>query len=136
MNEEQTKRVSDAADAVLNAADALNDARESLSDKRYQSELERERTQAVQQTANRIESAARRIDDALRKATIAAATLQRDGAYKARQKAVATLREGRTAGRSAPDQDGGIAQKRERAETALTQLETALAAAASLVYRE
>lgn len=133
MNEEQSKRLSDAANAVITAADALQDARDSLGDKRFGSEQERERLQAAQQTANRIDQAGKRVDEALRKAAVAALALLREGAYEHYLEAAAVAREARAMARSAPDQDG-TAAKRERAEQALASLEAVLRTAAGFAF--
>src|SRR4051794_15902514 len=49
MNDEQSKRLADAADALLQASDAIEEAREAAGDKRFESEFERERVAALQQ---------------------------------------------------------------------------------------
>jgi hypothetical protein len=133
VNDEQSKRLSDAADAIISASDAMAEARDALADKRFESDQERDRTQAIQQVAGKVDNAGKRIDDALRKAVIACAALAREGAYQRYLEATALVREGRALGKTAPDQDGSAA-KRERAEAAISSLDKALAAAASLVF--
>lgn len=133
MNEEQSKRLADAADTILNAADALEDAREALADRRFDSDQERERAQAIQQVASRLENAGKRIDDSLRKSVVAAATLGREASYDRYRAATASSREGRQLARSAADQDG-TAARRQRAEDSLTRLEAALSTAAALTF--
>lgn len=133
MNEEQSKRLADAADAILNATDALDEARETLGDRRFDSEQERERAQAIQQAVNRLDSAAKRVDDSLRKAVVAAAALGREGSYPRYRAAAAASREGRSLAKTAADQDG-TAARRQRAEESLSRLDLALASAAALIF--
>jgi len=135
MNDEQSKRLSEAADAVIQASDAVDDARESLNDKRFDSELERERIQAGQQIANKLDAAGKKIEDALRRGTVAAAALGRPGAYAKFQEAKAAAREGRGLGKSAADQDG-TANKRTRAQESIEKLDAALTSAAAIVFGE
>jgi len=133
MNEEQSKRLADAAEAILNATDALDEAREALGDRRFDSEQERERTQAIQQVSNRLDNAGKRVEDSLRKSVIAAATLGREGSYERYRSASAASREGRTLAKTATDQDGTLA-RRQRAEESLSRLDVALATAAALLF--
>jgi hypothetical protein len=133
MNEEQSKRLSDAADSVLSANDAIEEARESLTDARFESEQERDRAQAAQQMASRLENAGKRVEEAVRKGTIAAAALAREGAFIRYRTATAAAREGRSLAKSAPNQDGSAA-KRERGQAALAKLNEALEAAAAIVF--
>lgn len=135
MNDEQSKRLSEAADAVIQAGDAVDDARDSLNDKRFDSELERERIQAGQQIANKLDGAGKKVEDALRRGTVAAAALGRPGAYARFQEAKAAAREGRSLGKSAAEQDG-TANKRARAQEATEKLDAALKAAAAIVFGE
>ena len=135
MNDEQSKRLSDAADAVIQASDALDEARDALGDKRFDSDLERERLQAAQQMTGKIDAAAKRIEEAVRKGTIAAATLDRGGAYARYREAIGAVRSGRTTGKAAGDQDGST-NKRARATEAVDMLDAALAAAAVMVFCE
>lgn len=135
MNEEQSKRLADAADAVLQAADALEDAANAVADRRFESEQERERLQAAQQMTGKIDAAGKRVEDALRKGAVAAAALGRPGAYLRYREATAAAREGRTMGRTAVELDG-TANKRARADEALQRLDAALAAAAVIVFGE
>ncbi|MEX0784179.1 MAG: hypothetical protein WD557_16175 [Dehalococcoidia bacterium] len=135
MNDEQSKRLSDAADALIQAADALNEARESLSDRRFESEQERERTVAAQQMSSRLDAAGKRIEDALRKAVVASAASTRAGAWGAYREATMAVREGRGLARGASDADGS-AQKRTRGEESWTRLNEALEATASLIFPE
>lgn len=133
MNDEQSKRLSDAADAVIAASDALDEARDALADRRFESELERERTQAAQQMTSKIDAAAKRIDDAVRKGTIAAAALARTGAYARYREAIDAVKAGRAAGKSAGEQDGTV-NKRARGAEAVALLDTALSHAAAIVF--
>jgi hypothetical protein len=133
LNDEQSKRLSDAADAVIQASDALDEARDALSDKRYDSELERERLQAAQQMTGKIDAAAKRIEEAVRKGTIAAAALDRGGAYARYREAMAAVRSGRTTGKAAGEQDGSV-NKRASGTEAVALLDTALAEAAAIVF--
>ncbi|HEY4668824.1 MAG TPA: hypothetical protein VIH05_03515 [Tepidiformaceae bacterium] len=135
MNEEQSKRLAEAAEAVLQAADALDDAGNAITDRRFESEQERDRLQAAQQMASKIDSAGKRVEDALRRGTIAAAALGRPGAYLRYREATAAARDGRAMGRLAADLDG-TANKRAKGEEALVRLDTALAAAAIIIFGE
>jgi hypothetical protein len=133
MNDEQSKRLSEAADAVIQASEALEDARESLNDKRFDGDVERDRIAAGQQVASKLDAAGKKIEDAIRRGTIAAAALARAGAYAKYREATAAAREGRALARSAAEQDGA-ANKRARGQEALTKLEAALASAATNVF--
>jgi hypothetical protein len=133
VNEEQSKRLSDAAESVLSASEALEEAREAMADARFESEQERERAQAAQQMASRMDNAARRVEDALRKGTVAAAALAREGAFSRYRTATAAAREGRSLAKSAPNQDG-TAAKRDRGSAALAKLDEAMEAAAAIVF--
>lgn len=133
MNDEQSKRLSEAADAVIQASDAIDDARDSLADKRFDSELERERIQAGQQIANKLDAAGKKIEDAVRRGTVAAASLGRPGAYAKFLEAKTAAREGRALGKSATDQDGA-ANKRARGQESIDRLDAALRAAAAIVF--
>ena len=135
MNDEQSKRVADAADAVISATDSLDEVREALADKRFDSEQERERTQAVQQVASKLDNAGKKIDEALRKGTVASAALDRKGVFPRFRQASQAVREGRSLARTAADQDG-TAAKRQRAEEALAKLDAAVVTAASIVFGE
>lgn len=135
MNDEQSKRLSEAADALLQARDAVEDARQSISDARFDSELERERTSAAQLMASKIETAAKRSDDAIRKGGIAAAACGRPGGFALYRTASLASREGRALGRTAADADGA-ANKRARGTDAVAKLDEALAAAARIVFVE
>lgn len=135
MNEEQTKRLADAAEAVLSASDSLDDARETLADRRYESEQERERLQAIQQSVNKIDQCAKRAEEALRKGVVAAATRGGPSAYPRYREGISAAREARTLAKSAPDQDGTLA-RRQRAEEAIGKLQAAVTIAASFVFGE
>ncbi len=135
MNDEQSKRLSDAADAVIAASDALDDARDALNDARFESQAERDRLSASTQMTSKLDSAGKRIDDAIRKGTVAAASLARPGAYTRYRESTTAVREGRALARAALDQDG-TSNKRAKGEEALTRLETALASAAVIVFGE
>jgi len=133
MNDEQSKRLSEAADAVLQAADALEEARDAVNDRRFDSEQERDRMQAAQQMTGKIDNAAKRIEDAVRRGTIAGAALGRAGAYARYREATAAAREGRTLGKAAADQDGS-ANKRAKGSEAIARLEAALNLSAAIVF--
>ena len=133
MNEEQSKRLSDAAESVLSASEALDEAREAMTDARFESEQERDRSQAAQQMASRLENAAKRVEDAVRKGTVAAAALAREGAFGRYRSATAAARKGRALAKSTPNQDG-TAAKREQGAAALAKLDEAMAAAAAIVF--
>jgi hypothetical protein len=135
VNDEQSKRLADAADALITASEALEDARDALSDKRYESEQERERVAAAGQMSSKIDNAGKRIEDSIRKGTIAAAATGRAGAYKQYRDAWAAVREGRALGKTAADQDG-TANKRARGQEALDRLDSALNGAAVIVFGE
>lgn len=135
MNEEQSKRLSEAADAVILATAAIDDIHDSLSDPRFDSAVERERVSAAQQVANKLDNAGKRIEDAVRKGTIAAASVASPGAYTRYREATAAVREGRALARAVTDQDG-TANKRAKGQEALTRLEAALANAAAIVFSE
>ena len=133
MNDEQSKRLSDAADAVIQASLATEEAREMLNDRRFESEQERERISAAQQMSSKLESAGKRIDDAVRKSAIAAAALGRPGSFARFKDATTAVRSGRSVARSALELDG-VANKRSRGQESLAQLEEALNAAAAIVF--
>lgn len=135
MNDEQSKRLAEAAEAVLRATDALDEARAALEDRRFDSDQERMRLQAAQQVVSRLDAAGKRIDEGLRKAAVACAALGRDGAYGRFREARATLQQGQTAASTVMNEDG-TAAKRARAEAALALLESAAAGAAALVFGE
>lgn len=135
MNDEQSKRLSEAAEALISAADSLDEARATLNDQRFDSEQERERTTAAQQMAGRLDNAGKRIEEAIRKAAVACAATAQPGAWLRYREAMAAAREGRSLARSAVDADGS-AQKKARGEEAWTRLDGALQSAAGLVYAE
>jgi hypothetical protein len=135
MNDEQSKRLGDAADAVLQAADAIDEARDAVADRRFDGDLERDRISASQQMAAKIENAAKRVEDAIRKGTIASAANGRAGAWARYRDALVAAREGRALGKAALDQDGS-ANKRARGEEALAKLDAALGSAAVIVFGE
>jgi hypothetical protein len=135
MNDEQSKRLSDAADALIQASDALDDARDAMNDPRFDSTVERERLSAGQQMSSKLDNAGKRIDDAVRRGTIAAAALARAGAYQRYRESTTAVREGRALARMANDQDGTTA-KRAKAQEGLERLEAALTSAAVIVFGE
>lgn len=135
MNEEQSKRLSDAADAVILATIALDEIHDSANDPRFDSTVERDRVSAAQQMANKLDGAGKRIDEAVRKGTIAAASVASPGAFTRYREATAAVREGRALARAVPDQDG-TANKRAKGQEALARLEAALASAAAIVFSE
>ncbi len=135
MNEEQSKRLAEAAESLMQATSALDDARDAVNDRRFESETERDRAAAATQMSNRLDSAGKRIDDAIHKGTVAAAALARPGAYQRYKDGVAAVQEGRALGRAALEQDGA-ANKRASGQQALARLEQALATAAVIVFGE
>lgn len=135
MNDEQSKRMAEAAEAIVHAAEALEDARDAANDRRFDSEQERDRLAASQQLGNRVDGAAKRIEEAARKGAIAAGAALRAGGFKRYRDAAATAKQGRALGRTIADQDGSPA-KRARAEEAITKLEEALLIASELVFVE
>lgn len=135
MNDEQSKRLSDAADALMTASDALEEARDTLADTRFDSQVERERLSAAQQMSQKLENAGKRIEEAVRKGTIAAAALARAGSYQRYRDATTAAREGRSLARVANEQDG-TANKRAKGQEALEKLEAALNNTAVIVFGE
>ncbi|MCC7366636.1 MAG: hypothetical protein IT303_19920 [Dehalococcoidia bacterium] len=133
MNEEQSKRLADAADSLVQAAEALDDARELLTDTRFESEQDRDRVAASQNLASRVDNAAKRIQDAIRKGVVAGGATGRPGAYQRYREATLAAREGRALARTISEQDGS-ASKRTRGEEAIARLETALDVAVMLVF--
>ncbi|HEX6030220.1 MAG TPA: hypothetical protein VFY90_02235 [Tepidiformaceae bacterium] len=135
MNDEQSKRLSEAADTLVQAWEALDEAREALGDRRFESDQERERMVAAQQMASRLDNAGKRIEDALRKGAIAAAAAGRTGAWPRYQESIVAAREGRQTGKSAQEADG-VANKRARGQEAWERLNEAAEGAATLVFLE
>ena len=135
MNDEQSKRLSDAADSLVQAWEALDEANDTFGDRRFDSEQEHERMVAGQQMASRLDGAGKRIEEAVRKATIAAAATGRPGAWLRYQESIAAAREGRQLGKSATEADGSAA-KRARGQEAWERLSAALEGAAALVFPE
>jgi hypothetical protein len=135
VNDEQSKRLSDAADALIQASDALEEARETMADRRFESEQERERTQAVQQMTSKLDAAGKKVDDAVRKCTMAAAATGRPGTFAAYKAADLAVRDGRSLARRAGDQDGTQAKK-SMASEAMVKIEGALNSAAAIVFGE
>ena len=135
MNDEQSKRLSDAADALIQASDALEEAREAMNDRRFESEQERDRTQAVQQMTGKLDGASKTVDDAGRKCTLAPAANGRPGTFNAYKAAGLAVREGRGLARRSADQDG-TAAKKAMANEAMTKIELSLEAAARIVFGE
>lgn len=135
MNDEQSKRLSEAADALIQAGDALEEARATLSDARFDSQVERDRIAAASQMSSKLDAAGKRIDDAVRKGTIAAAALARAGAYQRYRDATAAIREGRALARISSEQDGS-ANKRAKGEESLARLDAGLTSAAVIVFGE
>jgi hypothetical protein len=133
MNDEQSKRLADAADALMTAADALDEARDATMDPRFDRDLERERLAAAQQMGQRIDNAGKRIEEAVRKGTAASAAAGRGGAWIRHRTATASAREGRMLARQAMEADG-ITNKRAGADDAVMKLEEALAMAAIIVF--
>jgi hypothetical protein len=135
MNDEQSKRLSEAADALIQASDALEEARETMNDRRFDSEQERDRIQAAQQMTGKLDNAGKKVDDAVRKCTVAAAATGRPGTFAAYKAADLAVREARGLARRSGDQDGTAAKKAMAAE-AVTKVEGALASAAVIVFGE
>ena len=84
---------------------------------------------------DRLENAARKIEDGLKKATIAGAACARPATYNRYRNAILTLRDARSLGKTAADQDGAIA-KRQRGQEALMRLDEALGIAATIVFTD
>jgi TonB family protein len=97
MNEEQSKRLSEAAESILQASEALEEARDAIGDRRFESDQERDRSAAAQQMTSRLDNAGKRIEDAVRKGTVAAAAGLRPGAFARYREAWTAVREGRVA---------------------------------------
>jgi hypothetical protein len=135
MNDEQSKRLSEAADAIIQASDALEEARETMADRRFESEQERDRTQAAQQMTGKLDGAGKKVDDAVRKCTMAAAAAGRPGTFAAYKAADLAIREGRSLARRSGDQDGTAAKKAMAGE-AMAKIEGALASAATIAFGE
>jgi len=135
MNDEQSKRLSEAADALIQASDALEEGRATLSDARFDSQVDRDRIAAAAQMSSKLDAAGKRIDDAVRKGTVAGAALARPGAYERYRDATAAIRDGRALARAATEQDGS-ANKRAKGQEALARLEAGLASAAVIVFGE
>jgi hypothetical protein len=135
MNDEQSKRLGEAADALIQAGDTLDEARETINDRRFDGDVERDRVAAAQQMSSKIDNAAKKVDEAIRKGAVAAAACGRAGAYALYREALWAAREGRGLGRSATEQDGS-ANKRARATEAVAKLESAIAVAARIVFVE
>ncbi len=133
MNEEQSKRLAEAADAVLQSAEAVEEASAALSDPRFESDQERDRTQAAQQAASKLENAAKRTQDALRKAAVAAASSAQVGVYEIYQGGATAAAASRDAAKGISNEDGS-ANKQARAQQSMESLRTALAAAVGLVF--
>ena len=133
MNEEQSKRLADAADAVLQSAEAVAEAVAALDDPRFNGEQERDRSQAAQQAASRLDNAAKKVQDALRKGAIAAASTAHVGTYQSYQRGAAAALISREDAKSIANEDGS-ANKQAKAQQSLESLETALAAAVGLVF--
>ncbi len=131
MNEEQSKRLADASDALVQAA--LDEARELLTDRRFESEQERDRTSAGQNLGSKVDGAAKKIEDAIRKGAVAAGATGRAAGWERYREASAAAREGRALARTIADQDGS-ASKRSRGEEAIGRLDAALGAAVRLVF--
>jgi hypothetical protein len=135
MNDEQSKRLAEAADTIIQANESLEEAREAVHDRRFESENERERMTAGTQMMTRLDSAGKRVEDAIRKATMAAAACGRAQTYQRFRAASSDAKGGRALARSVPGVDGAI-NKRSRGEEALARLETALASAATIAFGE
>ncbi len=133
MNEEQSKRLSEAAESILQASEALEEARDAIGDRRFESDQDRDRSAAAQQMTSRLDNAGKRIEDAVRKGTVAAAAGLRPGAFARYREAWTAVREGRGLARTAADQDGS-ANKKLRGQEALARLEDALEGAATIVF--
>ncbi|MFN0095725.1 MAG: hypothetical protein ACKVVT_13230 [Dehalococcoidia bacterium] len=132
MNDEQTKRLADAADAFWQARELLAEAVEATCAAGFDG-AERERVSAGQVMLNRLEAAIKRNDDALKKAAIAAAACGRPGAWDRIKAGIEQLRSARKAAGEARDADGSL-NKREKAKQAISALEEALDAMQQLVF--
>jgi len=133
MNEGQSKRVADAADAVLQSAEAVAEATAALADPKFSSEQERDRSQAAQQAASKLDNAGKRIQEALKKGAIAAASNGQPGTYGAYQAGAAAAGASRDDAKAIANEDGS-ANKQAKATQSMEGLEVALAAAVGLVF--
>ena len=131
MNDEQSKRLSEATEGLILANDALRDAREALADPRFERDLDRDRLAAAQQMGSKVDAASKRVEDAIRRSTVAAASNGRPTAWARYQAAVAKAREGRAKAKSVPDSDG-VPARRVAATEGVELLDAALALAAAL----
>ncbi len=135
MNDEQSKRLSEATDALILANDALKDARDACNDARFERDTDRERLAAAQQMGSKVDAAAKRLEEAVRRSTVAAAANGRAGAWPRYQEAVAKAREGRAKAKSVPESDG-VPARRTAATEGVALMEAALAQAAAIVFSE
>ena len=133
MNEEQSKRLADAADAVIQSSEAVAEAADALSDPRFSGEQERDRTQAAQQAANKLENGGKKVQDALRKAAVAAASSATAGVYERYQAGAAAAAASRDGAKAIANEDGS-ANKQAKAQQSMESLDAALASAVSLVF--
>ncbi len=133
MNDEQSRRLAEAADAIIAASDALEEARVSTDDGTFAKEFERERLAAAQRMAARVEVAARKTEEAVRRATIAGAATAAPGGWPQHIEAVTAVRRAKAAVKSVPDADGSVA-RRDLGLQAIESLNQALALAAVLVF--
>jgi hypothetical protein len=134
VNEEQSKRLAEAAEAIMLAREALDEATDALDDRRFESENERERSMAAGQLGNRADAAAKRLDDAIRRATSAAAATGSPGAFERYTTARAAVREGRALAKPSSEQDSP-GERRSRIREAVGAFERAFTTTARGVFR-
>jgi hypothetical protein len=135
MNDEQSKRVAEAAEALIQANDSLEEARDALRADRFERDSERERANAAQQLTSRIDAAGRRVEEALRRAAISSAALGRSGAWAPYRSAVGGVREARASVRG-PADPSEVDARRAAGELAVARLDEGLSVAAGMVFGE
>ena len=134
MNDEQTKRVAEAAEALIQANDSLEEARDALRPERLEKDSDRERANALQQLTSRVDAAGRRVEEALRRATIASAALGKAGTWEPYRTAVASVREARATVRIPATDASDASARRAVLESAITRLSEGLSSAAGMVF--
>lgn len=135
MNEEQARRLAQAAEAFVEALAALAEARAASFANDLEASLERVRQQAARRAATALEQAARRLEEAATRTAVALAALRLAGAFAAVRRTLETAREVRARSRTIPDADGGAA-RRSAAQAALEELERASEELARLLFPE
>jgi hypothetical protein len=133
MNEEQTKRLAEAAEAFWQASELLMEAAEATCDARFEKDAERERIAAGQLMLSKLDNASKRIEDALKKSVVAAAACGRPGAWDLAREGLDELRAARRITGEARDTDGS-GNKRDKARVAVASLTNAMQAMQQLVF--